>query len=210
MKAFGYVRVSTQEQSDSGLSLEAQREAIIAECRRRGWTTVEIVEDRASSASDLKRPGIQRVLASLEAKQAGGLVVSRLDRLSRSVGDFAGLMGRAQAQGWELIVLDLGIDASTPSGEAMAGVLSVFAQFEHKLTAQRTREALAAKRAEGVKLGRPRAIPPELRRRMERERRNGATFASIAASLNREDVARAHGGTQWWPATVRAALTQND
>ena len=67
MRVLGYVRVSTDEQSDSGAGLEAQRRAIAAECKRRGWQLVEVIEDAGFSAKDLKRPGIQAALRALEA-----------------------------------------------------------------------------------------------------------------------------------------------
>src|SRR5437763_7738361 len=100
MQVLGYVRVSTDEQSDSGAGLEAQRRAIAAECRRRGWELLEVVEDAGFSAKDLKRPGIQAALEALEAGDARALVASKLDRLSRSMIDFTALMATAQKQGW--------------------------------------------------------------------------------------------------------------
>ena len=79
-------------------------------------------------------------------------MVAKLDRLSRSMLDFAALMNAAQKQGWALVALDLGVDTSTPYGEMMANVLATFAQFERRLISQRTKEALAQKRAAGVQL----------------------------------------------------------
>ena len=86
-------------------------------------------------------------------------MVAKLDRLSRSLLDFAALMEQARKRGWNLIALDLGVDTSTPAGEMMASVLATFAQFERRLIGQRTKDALAVKRAQGVVLGRPREIP---------------------------------------------------
>jgi DNA invertase Pin-like site-specific DNA recombinase len=98
------------------------------------------------------------------------------------------------------------VDTTTPAGEAMAHVLATFAQFERRLIGQRTREALAAKRAAGVRLGRPVSLAPAVRRRIEADRKAGKTLAAIAAALNADGVATAQGGAQWWPATVRAVL----
>ena len=89
MRVIGYVRVSTEEQGMSGAGLQAQRAAIIAECERRGWTLVEIAEDVGRSGKDLKRPGIRAALDMLAAGDASALVVAKLDRLSRSMLDFA-------------------------------------------------------------------------------------------------------------------------
>jgi DNA invertase Pin-like site-specific DNA recombinase len=75
-------------------------------------------------------------------------VVSKLDRLSRSMLDFTGVMATAQKQNWALAALDCAVDTTTPAGEAMAHVLATFAQFERRLIGQRTRDALAAKKAQ--------------------------------------------------------------
>jgi hypothetical protein len=122
---------------------------------------VEIFEDAGMSGKSLSgREGLHEAIDAIERGEAEALVVSKLDRLSRSLLDFAGLMERARKRGWSLVALDLGVDTSTPSGEMMASVLATFAQFERRLIGQRTKDALAVKRAQGVVLGRPREITP--------------------------------------------------
>ena len=123
--------------------------AIIAECERRGWHLLEVIEDAGFSAKDMKRPGVQEALRVLEEGKASALVVAKLDRLSRSMIDFTALMGTAQKQHWALVALDCAVDTSTPSGEAMANMLATFAQFERRLISQRTKEALAVKQRAG-------------------------------------------------------------
>jgi DNA invertase Pin-like site-specific DNA recombinase len=206
MQVVGYVRVSTDEQRSSGAGLAAQRAAIETECRRRGWTLVEVIEDAGYNAKDMKRPGVQIALDTLKRGDAGALVVAKLDRLSRSMLDFTAVMAKASKQGWALVALDCAVDTTTPAGEAMANVLATFAQFERRLIGQRTREALAAKRASGVRLGRPVSLPVNVRERIASERRAGRSLAAIADILNAEQVPTAQGGRQWWPSTVRAAL----
>src|SRR6059058_3829787 len=98
MQVLGYVRVSTDEQSSSGAGLEAQRQAIVSECERRGWQLVDVIEDAGFSAKDLKRPGVQEALRVLQAGDASALVVAKLDRLSRSMLDFTRVMATAQKQ----------------------------------------------------------------------------------------------------------------
>jgi DNA invertase Pin-like site-specific DNA recombinase len=208
MLVLGYVRVSTDEQSSSGAGLEAQRQAILAECKRRDWHLVDLIEDAGYSAKDLKRPGVQEALRVLREGDAKALVVAKLDRLSRSMIDFTAVMATAQKQGWALVALDCAVDTTTPAGEAMANVLATFAQFERRLISQRTREALAIKRAQGVRLGRPRTLPAEVVERIGREREAGRTLAAIAEGLNEDRVATAQGGRQWYAATVRAVLQQ--
>jgi DNA invertase Pin-like site-specific DNA recombinase len=206
MRVLGYVRVSTDEQSGSGAGLEAQRLAIAAECERRGWQLLQVVEDTGFSAKDLKRPGIQEALRVLKEGDAKALVAAKLDRLSRSMIDFTGLMATAQKQGWALVALDCAVDTTTPAGEAMANVLATFAQFERRLISQRTREALAVKRSQGVRLGRPVTLDASVARRIRRERRKGKSLAAIADGLNRDQVPTAQGGVSWYPATVRVVL----
>jgi DNA invertase Pin-like site-specific DNA recombinase len=206
MRVLAYGRVSTAEQADSRAGLEAQRAAIEAECKRRGWTIVDEIEDAGYSAKDLKRPGITKALAELQRGGADALVVSKLDRLSRSMIDFTGLMGRATKENWALVALDCAVDTTTPAGEAMAHVLATFAQFERRLIGQRTREALAQKKAQGVQLGRPRELPQKVRTRIKRRRSAGKSLAAIANELNSAGVPTAHGGACWYPSTVRAVL----
>ncbi len=206
MRVLGYVRVSTDEQSNSGAGLQAQRAAIVAECRRRGWQLVEVIEDAGYSAKDMKRPGVQEALRMLEAREASALVVAKLDRLSRSMLDFTALMAKAQKQSWALVALDCAVDTSTPTGEAMANMLATFAQFERRLISQRTKEALAVKRANGIRLGRPPTLPQPVVRRIQRQRARGDSLRKIAESLNASGVPTAQGGLEWYAATVRQIL----
>ena len=208
--AIAYLRCSTEEQADSRAGLEAQRAAILAEATRRGWDEADVtfIEDAGFSGKNLDRPGIGAALDSLRHRKADTLVVSKLDRLSRSLVDFAGLMDRASRERWALIALDLNVDTSTPAGEAMAAMLATFAQFERRLIGERTKSALAAKRAAGVRLGRPRLIPDEVVARIVSERSSGATLRAIADGLNRDAVPTAMRGRQWWVATVQGVLAQ--
>jgi DNA invertase Pin-like site-specific DNA recombinase len=208
MRVVGYVRVSTAEQADSGLGLEAQREAIRAEIERRGWTLTAIHEDAAASAKSMnRRPGLEAALRAVNGDDADALVVAKLDRLSRSLLDFAGVMSESQRRGWALVILDVQVDTSTPSGELIANVMATFAQFERKLIGQRTSAALAVKRSQGVRLGRPRTLPPKVVRRIKTMRNRGNSLAAIANALNDDGTPTAHGGRCWYPATIRKVLT---
>jgi DNA invertase Pin-like site-specific DNA recombinase len=201
----GYCRVSTEEQGDSGLGLAAQRASIKAECSRRGWKLLAIHEDVLSGRT-LNRPGLATALASVESREAAALIVAKLDRLSRSLVDFAGLMARAQRDQWNLVALDLGIDLSTPAGEFMANVMASAAQWERRIIGQRTRDALAVKRAAGVRLGRPQVLPADVVTRIRRAHEAGAGWSALARQLNAKGVPTAHGGSQWYPSTVRAVV----
>jgi DNA invertase Pin-like site-specific DNA recombinase len=170
------------------------------------WHLVEVIEDGGCSGKSLRRPDIAAALDALGHKRADTLVVAKLDRLSRSMLDFAALMDRATRERWALVALGLGVDTTTPSGEAMANVTATFAQLERRLIAQRTRDALAQKRLAGVRLGRPRVLPTEVLRRIVTERSAGRTLAAIADGLTTDGTPTAQGGRRWYPSTVHKTL----
>jgi DNA invertase Pin-like site-specific DNA recombinase len=190
----------------SGLGLQAQREAILSEVSRRGWELVDLVEDAGWSAKDLRRPGIRAALQVLKEGRADALVVAKVDRVSRSLADFTRLMQVAQRQGWALVALDCPSDPTTPAGEALVNMLATFAQFERRLIGQRTKEAIAVRKAAGATFGRKPAVPKSVVRRIQRQRARGETLRAIAESLNRDEVPTAQGGLRWYAATVRHVL----
>lgn len=205
-KAILYTRVSTEEQSVSGLGLADQRATLDAEVVRRGWTDVEHITDHGYSAKSLARPGITEALDMLRTGNAGILVVSKLDRLSRSLLDFAGLMKQAEVEGWSLVVLDMNVDTTTPSGALVAHVLSAFSEYERRIIGARTSAALAQLKSQGIRLGRPRTMDAEITQRIVSERAQGRTLTAIADGLNSEGVPTARGGAKWHASTIRAVL----
>jgi DNA invertase Pin-like site-specific DNA recombinase len=209
LRVIGYRRVSTAEQRQSGAGLEAQRQAIVAECARRGWTLIEVFEDGAASGKSLAgRPGLQAALDVVESKQASAIVVMKLDRLSRSLLDFAGLMERSRRNGWAIVALDLAVDTTSPSGEVMASVLSAFAMYERRLLGARTRDALQIKKQQGVRLGRPSSVSEETSRAIKRFRRRGLSLRAIAARLDSEGHRTGHGALKWSAESVRGVLAR--
>jgi DNA invertase Pin-like site-specific DNA recombinase len=200
--------VRTDGQSDSRAGLEGQRRAIAAACKRRGWQLLEVVEDAGFSAEDRKRPGIEEALRVLETGDAQALVAAKLERLSQAMLDLATLMATAQKQGWALVALDCTVDTTTPAGEAIANVLATFAPLERRLISQRTREALALKRSQGVRLGRPPTMTQYVIDRIRRERKSGKSLAAIANGLNADRIPTAQGGRRWYPATIRYTLNR--
>lgn len=204
-RVIGYVRVSTAGQAESGAGLDAQRSTIEAECQRRGWELVEIVED-ALSAKSLNRPGLTGALDALNTGQADVLLCAKLDRLSRSVKDFCEILDMSRHYRWQVVVLDCNVDTSTPAGEMMAGVMAQFAQFERRMIGLRTREALAVKKSQGVQLGRPSVLPAQVVELIGEHRRSGLSYARIAQQLNDQGVPTAHGGKQWHASTVQKVM----
>ncbi len=143
-KVVAYYRVSTEGQGRSGLGLEAQREAVAKLCEARGWAiAAEFTEVESGKRDD--RP--QLATALHRAKVTGAtLVVAKLDRLSRNVAFLAAL----QDSGAKFIAADM-----PEANELTVHIMAAVAQAERKMIGARTRDALAAVRAQGRKLGNP-------------------------------------------------------
>ncbi len=201
-----YVRVSTDEQAKSGLSLEAQTSVLTAEAERRGWEVAAVLVDELSAKRGSKRPQWQTARELLANAEADVLVATRLDRMSRSVVDFAALMAAAQDEGWQVVALDLGLDTSTTTGRMVAHILAAVAEAEREVIGQRTSAALLAKRRRGEHVGRRSLLAPDVVQRIVSAHRDGQTLVSVAASLNAEGVPTATGSGRWYPSTVRAVL----
>lgn len=204
--ALAYVRVSTDMQVEEGASLAAQETALRAEAERRGWA-VEIIREEGKSAKDIdRRPQLRAALSRLDAGDAQLLLAVRLDRISRSVADFAGLVDRARREGWGLVLQSPNIDLSDPAGEFTANILASAAQYERRLISVRTREGMAQKKAEGAVFGRTvdADFLPTYQRVLSM-RADGMSMNRIAATLNAEGVPTARGG-KWASFTIKRML----
>jgi DNA invertase Pin-like site-specific DNA recombinase len=207
VRVAGYVRVSTSEQANEGAGLEAQAHAITREAERRGWT-VCIYTDAGISGKALDgRDALREALSYVEGRKGSILVVAKLDRLTRSLRDFADLLERSRRKGWALVALDLNVDTSTPSGEMLANVVASVAQYERRLIGVRTKDAMAVHRLNGAKYGRRRGVPEGVRREIVKRRMSGESFAAIADRLNARAVATSFGGLRWYPSTVRVVTS---
>jgi DNA invertase Pin-like site-specific DNA recombinase len=202
----GYVRVSTDKQTESGAGIEAQKQFLEAEANRRGLVLEIIQETEAMSGkSYAKRIALIEAMARLDRGEAKGLAVAKLDRLSRSVADFLAILERSRKGKWVLVIGDLSLDTSTPLGEAMATITATFAQLERKRIGERTKEGLAVKKSQGVILGRPRLMDSVTRERIKLAHANGYSLNTIANSLNASGVPSATGG-KWYASTIRSVV----
>lgn len=202
----GYLRVSTEEQANSGLGLEAQRETIQRYADAHGWE-VAWHEDAGLSAKSLDRPQLQAALARVHVvpkrRDVDGIVVAKLDRLSRSVVDFASVLELARAKRWALVAIDLGVDTSTPTGELVANVMMSVAQWERRVIGERTSAAMQAAKRQGRHMGRVSVLPPSTGDRLLALRAT-RTLHATAAQLNVEGLTAA-SGAQWSANTVAKA-----
>lgn len=209
-RAVGYVRRSKTRRDRDGKPLPdqhgiaAQRSAITQRCRERGWTLVEITEDDGrSGATTARRPGLADALAALADGRADTLVVAKLDRLARSLVDFARIMADSREQGWSLVVLDLDIDTTTRNGRLFAGILAQLAEWEREMISERTRDGLCEARASGQELGRKSNVPKEVINRILSERKGGASFGAIADGLDADQIPTPGGSPRWRVGAVR-------
>lgn len=181
---FGYCRVSTEDQAELGASVEAQQAAIRAWWKdSRTFPGIAWMTEQASARDLGSRPVLLRLLERVRLEK-GTLVVSRLDRLTRSIADFQTLLMKAENEGWELVCLNPLVDMTTPYGRAMAAMASVFAQLERELIAQRTKEGIAAKKAAGeYSGGHPEQVTQEVKELIYKLRNQRLSLREIADTL---------------------------
>ncbi|TSE01966.1 resolvase [Skermania sp. ID1734] len=205
-----YVRCSTAEQVVSGLGLEAQRATIQAYAERKGLTIVEEFADPGISGKSLEnRPGALAAIEAVRSGKARGLIVARLDRLSRSVPDAGRLIEQFRSEGIELKFCDLDIDTATPAGEMAANVMVAAAQYERRIIGDRISAALQAKKARNEPLGARPKLDRAITRRIVAERESGESWQAIANRLMADRILTPRGKAMWYPASV-AAIYNSD
>ena len=200
MKVIAYCRVSTEEQACHGVSLAAQEAKLRAYADLYGHELVEVIVDAGHSAKTLARPGLQRALLALKAGQADGVLVLKLDRLTRSVRDL-GFLLEEYFQTSALLSVQEQCDTSSAAGRLILNVLMSVAQWERESTSERTKTALAHLRAQGAKLGAPALSCPKTLARARELRANGLSFRQVADQLTAEGFVTLKGG-RWHPSTV--------
>jgi len=215
--AIGYVRVSTEGQAVDGVSLDAQRARIAAWCAANGNQLAALHVDAGLSGKRAdNRPGLQAALDAVRAERGAALVVYSLSRLARSVRDTLEIAASLEGAGADLVSLSEKIDTTSAAGRMVFRMLAVLSEFERDLTSERTRAALAHKRAKGEAYG---ETPFGYRRTGDRLevnpdaagavdlvralREQGWSYRAIAAELEARGVQTAKGATHWDPRTVQ-------
>lgn len=227
--AIGYIRVSTKDQADSGLSLDAQVRKIEEFCKFKSIQLTEIIRDEDVSASiPLKeRPGGARLVDL--AKNGGIAVVAiKLDRLFRDAHDCLGVTKGWDEVGTTLLLLDIGVDTTTAMGRAFLTNAATYAELERNLISERTREALHQIKLDGGVLGstgfgwsRSDEVDQNGRRKIilvqaevetlvlcKTMRASGHTLQQIADALNAKGI-KTKRNTRWYPSTVRNYCAKN-
>ena len=213
-KVIGYIRVSTTGQVEEGVSLEAQKAKIAAWCALNDGELVALFEDAGISGGGMvKREGLQAALAATTKGMA--LVPYSISRLARNTRDMLEIAERLEKKGADLVSLSERIDTTTASGRMVFRMLAVLAEFEREQIGERTRMALAHKKANGdVYAATPFGFEAIEGRLVEVKaesaivanimamREGGASLAAIAEALNTRGVEGKRGG-KWFPSTVR-------
>lgn len=204
--ALGYTTVlETDEANSPRLREEARR--IQAACRDRDLVLSKLVRDLEShSGPDLERPGLTYALDRLAEGEFNCLVVTRLDRLTRSAANLGTLIRMLSERDARLVVIDIELDTRTREGRLAAETLTTVGGLERKKLEQRTRKGLEAARSNRRSSGRPAvADRPSLKQRISDMRAAGMTLQAIADTLNDEGVPTVRGGAEWRPSSVQAA-----
>src|SRR6266567_3360759 len=211
MRAIGYVRVSTDKQADRGVSLGAQAEKIRAMAVVHNAELFEIIVDGGESAKSLNRPGMERLLALVDAGEVQTVIIAKLDRLTRSVKDLCTLLERFTRRGVALVSVAESLDTGSAAGRLVLNIMTAVSQWEREAIGERTRDAMNHKRTNGERVGNiqfgyrlgadgkhveadqaEQAVLQEI----HDLRRKGHTLRGIAATLSRQAL-RTRRGTAW-------------
>lgn len=228
MQAAAYIRCSTEEQANSGLGLQAQREKVWAYATMKGLDLVAVLEDAGVSGGKplATRPAGAELLKMLKSKRATVVIVLKLDRAFRNCGDCLTTAEQWERQGVTLHIVDLGgnaIDTASAAGKFMLTVLAGAAEMERNLTRERTRAAMGVLRRDnrlisrrvpfGFDLapdGRTLTLNPSEQQAldmMKHMRAEGLSLAAIARKLDAEGIAP-KSGQRWHPDSIRGILTR--
>ncbi len=221
-KAIGYVRVSTADQRDNGVSLEAQRERIKKWCDADGYRLVEVFDDAGISGKRAdNRPGLQLALDRVCKTKGGALIVYSLSRLARSTRNAIEIAERLDKAGADLVSLTEKIDTTSAAGKMVFRMLAVLAEFERDIISERTRAALDHKRRNGECIG---TVPfgwdlngdgkTLVRNKSEQAaittirsmRKRGAKLKQIAAELTEQGIETKFGKRVWSHQSVSQIL----
>lgn len=223
-KVVGYIRVSTEEQAEEGVSLADQEAKLRAYAALYDLDLVEIVRDPGASAKTLARPGLSRALSMLATGEVGGLLISKLDRLTRSLRDWQSLIDLyfSEKAGKQLFSVADSIDTRTAAGRLVLNVLLSVAQWEREVIAERTKEALAHKIRTNQRCGKvrfgydladdgitllPNPVEQQALSLIRKLREAGESLRAIAAELNTRGIATKEG-RPWIHSSVQGIINR--
>ena len=177
IRAAIYARVSTR----NGQNPEMQVEELRAYCNRRQWEIAGEFVDNGISGAREQRPALDRLLADCRKRLVDAVIVYRYDRFARSLRQLVNALEEFRVLGVDFISLHEGVDTSTPNGRLVFGIFASIAEFERELIRDRVRSGIAAAKARGKRLGRPRATVDA--HRIVTLRAQGCSWRSIADEM---------------------------
>jgi DNA invertase Pin-like site-specific DNA recombinase len=223
VKAIGYIRVSTDQQAERGISLEAQRERVRAMATVQGAELLDVIVDGGESAKSMNRPGLKQVLSLVNTGKVQAVIIAKLDRLTRSVKDLCTLLELFEKHGVALISVAESLDTGSAAGRLVITIMGAVSQWEREAIGERTREALRHKRSKGQRVGNvaygfrlagdgvhveadphEQAVLAEIRRLRD----EGMSLRKIAATLNHRAY-RTRRDTAWRLESVVRALKRD-
>jgi DNA invertase Pin-like site-specific DNA recombinase len=206
MRALGYASIGPEGGPAGSDNLERQKHAIERTCQRLGLELVEVVREREPKAGNaLERAGVSYLIERLAAGDASCLVVTGLDRLSRSVSELGTLVQWLERSNVRLVAVELDLDTLSPGGRAAARALASVGGWERERLSERTQKGLAAARAKRRAGGASAPDWAAIRKRIALMRADGMTLQAIADVLNEERVPTPRGGLKWRPSSVQSA-----
>ena len=222
----GYIRVSSQEQVDLGVSLDRQEAMIREFAKGKGWADLEIISDKGISGFKDDRPGFLELQDLCLSGRVSAVIVADLSRLSRSVrSTLAFIEDVLNKSRIDFISLSQNIDTSTPIGKMFLMFSSMMAQFYRDDISYKTKTAIAHKRKNCEKIGRhvefgfsadsdgkltANRKEQEIIELIVRLRQGGQTLQSIAIELMRLQVPNRVGGQTWYPTTIKTILDRQN
>lgn len=155
LQVISYSRVSTQDQAEEGVSLDAQDAKNAAYAALYDLNIIAFIRDAGESGKNLKRPGIQRAIAMLRNNEADGIIVIAISRLTRNQGDGARLIEEffSEKAGKQLFSVNESINTKTATGRLFISILLAMSAYERELTIERTIAALDHKKRNGHRVG---------------------------------------------------------
>jgi DNA invertase Pin-like site-specific DNA recombinase len=205
VRALGYASVNGTGEGTA--ELDAQKRAIERCAQKLRLELVEVVREREpDKGKALDRAGLSYVIERIAAGDASCVVVTGLDRLSRSVAELGTIVQWLERNEVRLVAVDLELDTSSSAGRSTARALASVAGWERERLSERTRKGLAAARSKRhANASKPGEDWPDVRKRIAAMRADGMTLQAIADVLNKEGVPTPRGGTEWRPSSVQTA-----
>jgi site-specific DNA recombinase len=208
-----YARVSTSQQANEGISLDAQERSMRQAAELAGFTEIELLREEGRSGKSIKgRPVLRDALSRLADGSADALFVTRIDRLARSTQDFLSIVDQAHKYNWRLVLLDLNLDTSSYQGRFVVTIMSALAEMERAIIAERQKDIHKDRREQGLvwgkDLGPKKRVSEETRLFITQKKEEGLSLHAIARELNAKGIPTGYG-KNWTASSIKYVLDRN-